>query len=57
MKLTEKTFKHVEKGFTVEVTGAGKKLVTTIDNSGEVIKFNRVKFEWMINKKIFIEVE
>ena len=55
MKLTQKTFKHAEKGFNVEVIGAGKKLVTTIDvETKEEVKFNRQKFEWMVKKGVFI---
>ena len=55
MKLTQKTFKHAEKGFSVEVIGAGKKLVTTIDiETKEEVKFNRQKFEWMVKKGVFL---
>ena len=58
MKLTQHTYTHKDKGFNVKVTGAGKKLVKTVDvETGEEIKFNRGKFEWMISKGVFIKNE
>ena len=54
MKLTQHTYTHTEKGFNVRVIGAGKKLVTTEDvETGEEVKFNRRKFEWMITAGVF----
>jgi len=57
MKLIENTYKHTQLGFQVKVTTCNKKLVTTENvETGEVVKFNRGKFEWMINKVIFSKV-
>jgi hypothetical protein len=57
MKLIENTYKHNEQGFQVKVTTCNKKLVTTENvETGEVVKFNRGKFEWMISKVIFSKV-
>ena len=56
MKLTQHTYKHAAEGFNVEVVGAGKKLVTAINvETGKEVKFNRGKFEWMINKGVFVK--
>ncbi|GMR15850.1 MAG: hypothetical protein BMS9Abin31_0144 [Gammaproteobacteria bacterium] len=58
MKLTQHTYTHKVKGFNVEVTGAGKKLVTTKNvETGEIVKFNRGKFEWMVCKGVFFKNE
>ena len=58
MKLILNTYKHNEKGFTIEVTTCNKRLATTTDvETGEVVKFNRSKFEWMINKGVFTLVK
>jgi len=57
MKLIENTYKHNEQGFQVKVTTCNKKLVTTENvETGEVVKFNRGKFEWMISTFIFSKV-
>jgi hypothetical protein len=54
MKLSENTYKHSEKELTVKVTTCNKRLVTTqVLETGEIVKFNRPKFEWMVNKGIF----
>jgi hypothetical protein len=54
MKLINNIYKHEEKGFEVRVTTCNKKIATTENlKTGETIKFNRGKFEWMINKGIF----
>ena len=51
MALISKTFKNTNHGFTVEVTGAGKKVVTCwVEEKKEQVKFARYKFEWMIKK-------
>lgn len=58
MKLAQHTYKHSEKEYNLEVTGAGKRLVTTQDvATGEIVKFNRGTFEWMINMGVFIKNE
>ena len=58
MKLTQHTYTHKEKGFNLKVEGAGKKLVTTTQlETGETVKFARYKFEWMIQKGIFVKNE
>ena len=58
MKLTQHTYTHVAEGFNVKVVGAGKKLVKAVNvESGEEVKFNRGKFEWMIGKGVFIKNE
>jgi len=58
MKLIGNTYKHAENGFQLEVTTCNKKLATTKNlETGEIVKFNRGKFEWMINKGVFCEVE
>ncbi len=58
MKLTQHTYTHAEKGFNLEVTGAGKKLVKTVNvETKETTKFNRAKFEWMIKKGVFVKNE
>ena len=58
MKLIENKYKHAEKGFSIKVTTCNKKIVTTENlTTGETVKFNRPKFEWMINKGIFILIE
>ena len=57
MKLIENTYKHQEKGFTLKVTTCNKRLATCKDiETDEVTKFNRMKFEWMINKGIFTQI-
>ena len=58
MKLIENTYRNKEKAFAVKVITCNKKLATTQDvETGEIVKFNRGKFEWMINKGVFILVE
>jgi hypothetical protein len=58
MQLIQNIYKHSEKGFTVRVTTCNKKIATTQDmETGEVVKFNRGKLEWMINKGVFVQVE
>lgn len=57
MKLIANTYKHNEKGFQIEVTTCNKKVATTKNTeTGEIVKFNRPKLEWMISKGIFIQV-
>ena len=54
MKIITNTYKHVAEGFEVEVTTCNKKIATTKNvETNEVVKFNRAKFEWMINKGVF----
>ena len=58
MKLTQHTYKHSKDGFNVKVVGAGKRLVTAKNvETGEEVKFNRGKFEWMIKKGVFVKNE
>lgn len=58
MKLTQHTYTNVANKFDVEVTGAGKKIVTALNlTTNEEVKFNRGKFEWMIKKGVFIKNE
>jgi len=58
MKLIEKTYKHTEKDFTIKVVTCNKRIATTEDvTTGEIVRFNRSKFEWMINKGIFTEIK
>lgn len=54
MKIILNTYKHAESGFLVTVTTCNKRVVTTKKDSGETVKFNRSKFEWMIQKGIFL---
>jgi len=57
MQLIKNTYQHKEKGFKIQVTTCNKKLATTKNiETGEITKFNRGKFEWMINKGIFSQV-
>jgi hypothetical protein len=57
MKLIQQAFKHNEKGFIIDVTTCNSRVVTTHNrDTNEIIKFNRSKFEWMINKKIFSNI-
>jgi len=52
------TYKHNEEGFEVKVTTCNKKIATTKNvETGEVVKFNRSKFEWMVNKGVFNQVD
>jgi len=54
MKLINNVYRHKSEGFEVEVTTCNKKLATTKNiETGELVKFNRGKFEWMINKGVF----
>jgi len=56
MKIIDKTFTNPEKKFSVRVTTCNKRIATTENTeTGEITKFNRGKFEWMINKRIFVE--
>lgn len=58
MQLIQNTYKHAEKGFTVKVVTCNKKIATTENTeTGEQVKFNRSKLEWMINKGIFNKIE
>ena len=58
MKIIEKTYQHKAKGFKIKVTTCNKKIATTENiDTGEIIKFNRGKFEWMIQRGIFKELE
>ena len=58
MQLINNTYKHTESGFQVKVTTCNKKLATTENTeTGEVVKFNRGKLEWMIKKGVFAQVE
>ena len=58
MKLIENIYKHSEKGFTIKVTTCNKKTATTQNcETGEIATFNRAKFEWMIKKGIFTQVD
>jgi len=58
MNIIMKEFKHSEKGFTVKVVTCNKRIATTENiETGETIKFNRGKFEWMINKGIFNKID
>jgi len=57
MKLILNTYKNVEHNFTVKVTTCNKRIATTENTeTGEIVKFNRPKFEWMVTKGIFVEV-
>ena len=54
MKLIKNTYKNKEHGFTIEVTTCNRRIATTTrTDTGETIKFNRSKLEWMINNGIF----
>ena len=54
MKLILNTYEHKEDKFKIRVTTCNKKIATTENlESGEVVKFNRGKLEWMISKGVF----
>jgi len=54
MKIIGNTYKHTEQGFEVKVTTCNKRIATTKNlETGEVVKFNRGKFEWMVGKGVF----
>ena len=54
MKLILETLEHAETGFKVKVITCNKKIATTKNlETGETVKFNRGKLEWMIEKGIF----
>jgi len=57
MKLIGNTYRHFEKGFCIKVVTCNKKIVT-VENieTYETTKFNRSKFEWMVNKYIFLKI-
>ena len=58
MKIILNTYKHNEEEFEVKVTTCNKKIATTKNTeTGEVVKFNRQKLEWMIQKGIFTQVD
>jgi|GEM_PF-3699843 len=58
MQIITNTYKHAADGFKVTVTTCNKKIATTKNvETDEVIKFNRSKFEWMINKGVFALVD
>lgn len=57
MKIILNKYEHKEKHFKIEVTTCNRKIATTRNiETGEVIKFNRAKFEWMITKGIFNQI-
>jgi len=57
MKIILNKYQHQEKEFVLEVTTCNKRVATTKNvETGEVVKFNRSKFEWMISKGIFKEI-
>ena len=54
MKIILNSYENVEHGFKVKVTTCNKKIATTENlETGEVVKFARHKFEWMVNKNVF----
>ena len=54
MKIILNTYQHKEDGFKVKVTTCNRRVATTKNlETGEVVKFNRRKFEWMIDKGVF----
>ena len=58
MKIIENTYKHEKEGFQIKVTTCNKRTATTKNiETGETIKFNRIKLEWMIKKGIFTLLE
>jgi len=58
MKLIKNTYQHKEDSFKIIVTTCNRKIVTTENlESGDIVKFNRGKFEFMINKGVFSIVE
>lgn len=58
MKIIENTYRHTADGFALKVTTCNKKIATTQNiETGEIVKFNRAKLEWMINKKVFTLVK
>jgi len=57
MNICRKIYQNVNHGFSVEVTTCNKRVATTRNlETGEIVEFNRSKFEWMIKKGIFTEV-
>lgn len=57
MKLINKVFKHAEQGFLIHVvTCNGARAKTNKLGSDEVVVFDRMKLEWMINKGVFMDV-
>ena len=58
MKLILNTYEHAANGFKMKVTTCNKRIVTTENlNNGDIVKFNRGKLEWMINKGVFKQIE
>lgn len=58
MQLINNTYKHEKEGFKVQVTTCNKRVATTKNlETGETVKFNRPKLEWMIKKGVFVKVE
>ena len=58
MKIILNTYENKEYGFKVKVTTCNKKIATTKNlTTGEVVKFARHKFEWMISKGVFSLVD
>ncbi len=54
MKIAGESFQHNKEGWVIEVTTCNSRLVTTLNKAtGITTKFNRAKFEWMINNNIF----
>jgi len=58
MNIIGKTYLHPEKKFRIKVTTCNRRIATTQDlETGEIVKFNRGKFEYMINRGVFSIVE
>ena len=58
MKLIGNTYKHAEEQFELKVTTCNNRVATTQNQgTGETVKFNRPKLEWMIKKGVFVQVE
>ena len=57
MKIIQNTYQHVQAGFKIKVETCNKRIATTKNlETNEIVKFNRNKLEWMINKNIFKEL-
>ena len=58
MKIILNTYKNEEKDFSIKVTTCNKRIATTKNlETGEIVKFNRSKLEWMINSGVFSLIE
>lgn len=56
MKLIQEKFKHATNGFVIEITTCNPRVATARNlETGETVKFNRPKLEWMIKKGVFIK--